>query len=223
MNTRYSSLEGKRSIPGAEYYEGVFHGQHVRFKRVFRGHRFSDRECQALCQGLKIPIYDLVMRGRLYAVAGELEPDRFSGGKDGAMMFRQMDIIPNDKSETIESLNQSRNESLIDRFTVDKDLLTDGFSDGVDAQLAAMIASDVLPPVQKIRDVDVFGGRPVKFVPVPVPTEADAESVEQKAPVMEFLSSYDTAVEEGLPECEYIEYSEEDVTGVSAKVSDEKK
>lgn len=58
-----------------EMVYGLFHGQQVSFPRVFRGHRFSDREVQELLAGRLISIYNLVSKGKgkTYSCTGRLE------------------------------------------------------------------------------------------------------------------------------------------------------
>lgn len=58
-----------------EHYEGVWNGESVRFTRVWRGYRFTDAECKALCDGKDIEVKGLVSRktGKTYGVLARLE------------------------------------------------------------------------------------------------------------------------------------------------------
>lgn len=57
-----------------EKYQGVFEGSEVSFNREWGGHRFTDEECERLCNGEEIEIHDLVSKntGKKYGVTGRL-------------------------------------------------------------------------------------------------------------------------------------------------------
>lgn len=66
----------------AEYYEGVWQGKMVKFKRVWSGHRFTDEECIKLCAGETIEVRGLVAKtGNIYGVTGKLSIQTFNGKK----------------------------------------------------------------------------------------------------------------------------------------------
>lgn len=64
-----------------EKYEGTFNGKKVSFNRDFRGHRFTDEECEALCEGKEIEVLGLVAKsGNTYGVKGRLNDNlEFNG------------------------------------------------------------------------------------------------------------------------------------------------
>lgn len=69
-------------MEGKEYYEGKFKGKDIRFNRVFRGHRFTDDECESLLAGDEIEITDLVGKtGKTYGVKGKLTQQEYNGHK----------------------------------------------------------------------------------------------------------------------------------------------
>jgi DNA topoisomerase-3 len=53
-----------------EKYEGTWNGKRVRFSREWRGRRFTDEECEALCEGKTLEVRDLVSvkTGKPYGV-----------------------------------------------------------------------------------------------------------------------------------------------------------
>lgn len=93
--TRYSGLVGRsgRPEPVSDVYQGVWHGTAISFDRNFRGHRFTDEECKALCNGERIEIHNIVNRHGVYAVQGHLEENTiaFLGG----VKFVVLDTVPN--------------------------------------------------------------------------------------------------------------------------------
>lgn len=60
-----------------EVYQGLQHGRPIEFSRVFRGHRFTDRECEALVQGSCIAVHNIHGKRGVYAVEGKLIYDKF--------------------------------------------------------------------------------------------------------------------------------------------------
>ena len=93
--TRYSGLVGRSGRPELvnDMYQGVWHGTMVSFDRNFRGHRFTDEECKALCNGERIEIHNITNRHGIYAVQGHLEENTiaFLGG----VKFVVLDTVPN--------------------------------------------------------------------------------------------------------------------------------
>lgn len=93
--TRYSGLVGRsgRLEPVNDVYQGVWHGMSVSFDRNFRGHRFTDEECRALCNGECIEVHNIANRHGVYAVQGHLEENTiaFLGG----VKFVVLDTVPN--------------------------------------------------------------------------------------------------------------------------------
>lgn len=66
-----------------EKYEGMWNGKPVSFNRDFSGHRFTDEECEALCNGDEIEVHGLVSAktGNTYAVKGKLNNLTYNGNK----------------------------------------------------------------------------------------------------------------------------------------------
>lgn len=65
-----------------EKYEGTWEGKTVKFTRTYAGHRFTDDECKALCEGKEIEITGLVSsKGNTYGVVGKLSEQTFNGHK----------------------------------------------------------------------------------------------------------------------------------------------
>lgn len=68
-----------------EKYEGMFDGKTVRFNRVYCEHRFTDEECQQLCDGKQIEILDCVShkdgKTSIYGVYGKLSEQTYNGHK----------------------------------------------------------------------------------------------------------------------------------------------
>lgn len=60
-----------------ELYQGLQHGRPIEFSRVFRGHRFTDKECEALVQGSCIEVHNIHGKRGVYAVEGKLIYDKF--------------------------------------------------------------------------------------------------------------------------------------------------
>lgn len=75
-----------------EKYEGVWNGENVRFTRVWRGRRFTDEECAALCAGETLEVRDLVSQktGKTYGVRAKLDKLK---GKDTGREYIGIDIV----------------------------------------------------------------------------------------------------------------------------------
>lgn len=94
MQSRYSQLNPKKyREEDMDVYHGFWKGQQVAFSRMFRGHRFTDEECKALCRGERLEVHNIKGRNCLYAVQGRLESMDYGVGP----MFRfvALDTIPN--------------------------------------------------------------------------------------------------------------------------------
>lgn len=76
--TRYRQLHRTQPVE-KEQYRGVWQGQSVSFDRVFRGHRLTDAECEALCRGESIDVYHLGHPEARYGVRIRLEEMVFRG------------------------------------------------------------------------------------------------------------------------------------------------
>lgn len=63
-----------------EKYEGIWHGKQVRFSREWGGHRFTDEECERLCNGETIVLRDLKSKkGSTYSIQGRLNDLEYNG------------------------------------------------------------------------------------------------------------------------------------------------
>lgn len=62
-----------------EKYEGTWNGKAVKFVRTWSGHRFTDDECEALCNGDVIEIEAISKAGKQYTVKGALKKKEFNG------------------------------------------------------------------------------------------------------------------------------------------------
>lgn len=93
--TKYSSLAGRSSRPveKEDKYTGTWCGQTVSFDRNFRGHRFTDEECEALCKGERIEVHNIQNRNGVYAIQGKL--DRNNLGFFDNVKFVVIDTVPN--------------------------------------------------------------------------------------------------------------------------------
>lgn len=65
-----------------EKYEGTWNGKSVKFTRTWGGHRFTDEECKALCDGDEIEVFGLKSKaGTEYGVKGKLSEQSYNGHK----------------------------------------------------------------------------------------------------------------------------------------------
>jgi len=56
-----------------EKCEGLWNGKNIAFNRTWGGHRFTDSECEALCNGKTIEVFDLISKaGKPYGITGKL-------------------------------------------------------------------------------------------------------------------------------------------------------
>ena len=64
-----------------EKFSGVWNGESVQFNRQWRGHRFTDEECEALCRGETVEIKDLVSQktGNSYNGLAQLKNLEYNG------------------------------------------------------------------------------------------------------------------------------------------------
>lgn len=63
-----------------EYAEGDWNGQHIKFNRVYSGHRFTDQEVGDLLAGKEIEVYGLKSKsGNSYGVVGKLSKQTYNG------------------------------------------------------------------------------------------------------------------------------------------------
>lgn len=71
------------SMAEKEKYEGKWNGKAVKFNREYAGHRFTDEECEALCNGKEIEVLGLISAktGNTYGVKGKLSEQEYNGHK----------------------------------------------------------------------------------------------------------------------------------------------
>ena len=63
-----------------EKYEGIWNGKSVKFTRMWGGHRFTDEECEALCNGDEIEVFGLKSKaGKEYGITGKLSEQSYNG------------------------------------------------------------------------------------------------------------------------------------------------
>ena len=63
-----------------ERYEGTWNGQSVKFKREWSGHKFTDDECERLCNGEVIEIEAVSSKtGNTFKCKGKLEEQTYNG------------------------------------------------------------------------------------------------------------------------------------------------
>lgn len=73
---------GNAGADDPAYYKGTWKGKNIRFKRNFRGHEFTDEECQKLLAGETLTVEGLVAKsGKVYSVYGQLAELEFNGHK----------------------------------------------------------------------------------------------------------------------------------------------
>lgn len=94
QNSKYSRLNpGQYRNQDDFSYTGVWRGETVTFSRMFRGHLFTNEECEALCAGHLIEVHNIQGRHGVYAVQGQLlKVDR---GFLSTVKFDVLDIVPN--------------------------------------------------------------------------------------------------------------------------------
>ena len=73
----------RSNMSDVERYKGKWNGKDVNFKREYCGHRFTDEECEKLCNGEEIEIYDCVSKktGGTFGVKGCLAEQEYEGKK----------------------------------------------------------------------------------------------------------------------------------------------
>lgn len=65
-----------------EKFTGMWNGKAVSFTREWSGHRFTDEECEALCNGEEIEVLGLTSKtGKTYGVTGKLTEQTYNGHK----------------------------------------------------------------------------------------------------------------------------------------------
>lgn len=64
-----------------EKYSGMMDGEAVSFNREWGGHRFTDEECERLCNGEEIEVQGLISKktGKPYGIRGRLTHQQYNG------------------------------------------------------------------------------------------------------------------------------------------------
>lgn len=184
--SRYQYLSGRRPIHQKEYYEGYYENQPILFDRMFRGYRFTNEECQALCQGEWLEVHNLQNGMVLYGVRGSLYKDIFASANSSLPIYifkvktslvnnptyqfskRKPYFGPNKSEISYDYKQQIEQPSEPEKPRQTQFILheasVDMFSDEEDSKLAAMISAAAELP--KVVDVKVNENNVKIFVPV---------------------------------------------------------
>ena len=93
-NTKYSRLNPQKYRDRDTLtYSGYWCGEMISFKREFRGHVFTDEECEALLAGQLVEVHNIQGKRGRYAVQGKLS--RVDRGFMSLVKFDVLDTIPN--------------------------------------------------------------------------------------------------------------------------------
>lgn len=138
--SRYSGLTPARGT-GRDMFFGRMDHERVAFDRMFRGRRFSDEECLALCRGEMLEVHGLERNGVRYSVVGCLRPSPYrTGQEDGAkpVMFRQDHVISYDPEYRFETRRvvmawdaDGNNAAEPSKPSLSENLFPDGFDSGL--------------------------------------------------------------------------------------------
>lgn len=148
-----------RSSDQTEMFHGMFRGEPVEFSRAFRGHRFTDEECEALCRGESLRVH--VNHGTAgYDVLGALDVQTIQGVRQ---TFRFVKFVPRGSLPSLQ-VTQAEPEraaasAIADASRPAEDIAFEQAR--MEAELAAMIAAPD-PQIVQISGPD----EPPYFVPV---------------------------------------------------------
>lgn len=77
MRKELNVMSGNTDV---ERYEGTWNGQSVKFKKEWSGHKFTDDECEKLCNGEEIEIEAVSSKtGKSFKCKGKLEEQEYNG------------------------------------------------------------------------------------------------------------------------------------------------
>lgn len=77
MRKELNVMSGNTDV---ERYEGTWNGQSVKFKKEWSGHKFTDEECEKLCNGEEIEIEAVSSKtGKSFKCKGKLEEQEYNG------------------------------------------------------------------------------------------------------------------------------------------------
>lgn len=125
-------------------YHGLKDGQMIAFDRSFRGHYFSDKECQALLRGESLEVHNIQGRRGVYAVRGCLKYDSYWN----KWKFDTECMVPNNPeydyekgvNQGIYQMNQVEESFVLD----DKDIEGISFDD-IRSEIHRMPSMDMSP------------------------------------------------------------------------------
>lgn len=179
----YSGLKPAKNSE-KEMYHGIWDGHKVEFERVFRGYRFSDEECEALCRGEMLEVHGLERDGVKYSVAGCLRESSFAGfstdfvsvkfkvdhtiSYNPEYQFANRRIMRSDGSMVAEEVVSPEPKIIESSSSADDEFINNfdpsAFDEAneMDAQMVAMLSSPLLPPIIQVQGVN---NMPV-FIPV---------------------------------------------------------
>lgn len=182
-NSRYQSLSGRKPIHQREYFEGYYENKPILFDRVFRGYRFSNEECMALCQGEWLEVHNLQNGVVLYGVRGCLYKDVFASAKSSVpvYIFKVKQSLVNNPTYVFSKRTpyfgpDSVSNDVVVHRDHEKDIAKkktqfilhesslDVFSDEEDSKLAAMVSTTISLP--NVVDVKTNENNIKIFVPV---------------------------------------------------------
>lgn len=85
-----------KSNETVEKYSGTWNGQSIKFKREWSGHRFTDDECEQLCNGDEITIEATSSKtGKTFKCTGRLEEQEYNG--HSYVGFKSTGFVNDDK------------------------------------------------------------------------------------------------------------------------------
>lgn len=162
---RYQSLSGRKPVSQKEYYEGYYDNKRILFDRVFRGYRFSDEECRALCQGEWLEVHNLQNGMVLYGVRGCLHQDIFASVNSDVPVYIfkvKTSLVNNPKYRFADRkpyYGPNKPEPVKDEIEPKKktqfilhESSVDTFSDEEDSKMAARVAAATsLPDVVEVK------------------------------------------------------------------------
>lgn len=126
-------------VPGdTEVYRGIWRGKPVEFERVFRGRRFTEDECRALCNDEMLEIHGFDRGGVKYSVVGSLRETTFTGHATmfTGVSFKVNRTIPYNPEYSFENRVRVRSDG-----TIMDDMLLDSHG-GVHSSDGRSVSSD---------------------------------------------------------------------------------
>lgn len=169
----------RRPVLNKELYHGRWNGRNVSFDRIFRGRRFTDAECQALCDGELIEVHNIGDGHIAYGVLGGLKESIICSGE---VVFKTIDTLINNPNYDFSrrkrrfmddrgvDLSSGGIKDIDSTEQMSMDLISgtlDSFSNDDDARLAAVIAGNLIQDVPAVEPIDYIINEDVPvYVPV---------------------------------------------------------